>query len=86
LKEKIEELIRKKGIGYITTDNGREVFFHSSALEGMGFGTLRDPDAAEFNMEGKLQRQSVEPEGRSKEAKREGIDKIKTFSIVTANT
>jgi CspA family cold shock protein len=34
--------VTDKGFGFITTANGKDLFFHSSAVEGGGFNDLRE--------------------------------------------
>jgi CspA family cold shock protein len=31
-----------KGFGFINTDNGKDLFFHSSSVQGAGFESLRE--------------------------------------------
>ena len=42
-----------KGFGFITPDggDGKDVFFHSSALQGVDFPSLREGDAVTFDVE-----------------------------------
>jgi len=51
LKGKIKRLIRGRGFGFISAEDGTEVFFHRSALEGMNFDTLEEGDSVEFDLE-----------------------------------
>jgi len=51
LKGKINKLIRERGFGFINVENGNDIFFHCSALEGTDFGTLQEGDSIEFNVE-----------------------------------
>ena len=51
LKGEIKKLLRERGYGFISDEHGSEVFFHSSALEGMGFGALKEGDSVEFDVE-----------------------------------
>lgn len=48
---KIKKLIRDRGFGFIDDTDGREVFFHQSALEGVQFDALNDGQAVEFEVE-----------------------------------
>jgi len=42
-----------RGFGFITPDDGdgKDVFFHANAIEGMHFDELREGDAVTFEME-----------------------------------
>jgi len=44
LEGKIKKIIRERGFGFITTEDGKEVFFHRSALQGIRFDTLKEGD------------------------------------------
>ena len=39
-----------KGFGFITQENGNDVFAHYSAIEGNGFKTLAEGDAVSFDV------------------------------------
>jgi len=39
-----------KGYGFITTEEGTDVFVHYSAIEGDGFRTLNENDDVEFEI------------------------------------
>ena len=39
-----------KGFGFITTENGDDVFVHFSAIQGNGFRTLAEGAAVEFDV------------------------------------
>lgn len=39
-----------KGYGFITADDGTDVFVHHSDIEGEGFKTLDEGDAVEFEI------------------------------------
>lgn len=51
LRGKIKKLIQHRGFGFINAENGTEVFFHSSALQGINFDTLEEGSSVEFNVE-----------------------------------
>jgi len=51
LKGKIKKLIKERGFGFINAEDGKEVFFHRSALEGTDFDTLEEGSSVEFNLE-----------------------------------
>ncbi len=41
----------KKGYGFITADEGKDVFVHHSAIEGSGFKSLQEGDRVSFEIE-----------------------------------
>ena len=51
MKGKIKRLIRGRGFGFISAEDGTEVFFHHSALLDMNFDTLEEGDSVEFDIE-----------------------------------
>ena len=40
-----------KGFGFITTDEGSDIFAHFSAIQGEGFKTLAEGQAVSFDVE-----------------------------------
>lgn len=40
----------EKGFGFITIEDGEDVFVHYSAIQGDGFKTLEEGQAAEFDV------------------------------------
>ena len=40
----------KKGFGFISQDNGDDVFVHQTAIQGEGFRTLAEGDKVEFDV------------------------------------
>ena len=51
MKGKIKRLIRERGFGFISAEDGDEVFFHRSALAGEDFDTLEEGASVEFDLE-----------------------------------
>jgi CspA family cold shock protein len=47
----IKTLRADKGFGFIRGTDGKEVFFHSSAIYGEGIDNLREGDGVEFDVE-----------------------------------
>ena len=48
---KIKKLIRDRGFGFISDTDGKEVFFHQSALVGITFDSLQEGNGVEFDVE-----------------------------------
>ena len=51
MKGKISRIIRGRGFGFIDAEDGQEVFFHRSALEGIDFDALEEGNDVEFDVE-----------------------------------
>jgi CspA family cold shock protein len=51
LKGKISRLIRERGFGFIAVEDGKDVFFHRSALVGGDFDSLEEGTGVEFDPE-----------------------------------
>ena len=47
----VKRLVRERGFGFILGQDGVELFFHRSALQGEGFDTLAEGQAVEFDVE-----------------------------------
>ena len=41
----------QKGYGFITPENGKDVFVHHSAIQGEGYKSLTEGQKVEFNIE-----------------------------------
>ena len=51
MEGKIKRLIRGKGFGFITAQDGTNVFFHRSRLQRISFDTLKEGDRVKFDLE-----------------------------------
>jgi len=51
MQGKIKRIIRERGFGFISAEDGREIFFHRSALEGIDFEALEEGNSVEFEVE-----------------------------------
>ena len=49
-KGRVKWFSDQKGYGFITTDEGEDVFVHYSNVDGDGFKSLDEDDEVEFNM------------------------------------
>ena len=47
----IKRLVRERGFGFILGQDGAELFFHRSALQGEGFDAFTEGQAVEFEVE-----------------------------------
>ena len=50
-KGTIRRLMRNRGYGFITTEDGKDIFFHQTALRGLGFDSLKEGQPLEFEVE-----------------------------------
>jgi len=41
---------QKKGYGFITSEDGKEIFVHFSSIQGEGFKSLREGDEVKFEI------------------------------------
>jgi cold shock protein len=48
---KIKRLVQERGFGFISADDGREIFFHRSGVEGTTFEMLREGQRVSFDVE-----------------------------------
>ena len=48
---KVKRLIQERGFGFIASDDGREIFFHRSGVEGTTFEALREGQRVSFEVE-----------------------------------
>ena len=51
MRGKIKRVIWERKFGFISAENGKEVFFHQSDLEGIDFDALETGNNVEFNVE-----------------------------------
>jgi len=51
LKGTVKWFDPKKGYGFITTENGEDVFVHWSAIQTEGFKTLKENERVEFEIQ-----------------------------------
>ncbi len=50
-KGKVKWFSNQKGYGFITTDSGKDVFVHHSAIQGEGYKSLEENQEVEFEVE-----------------------------------
>ena len=50
MKGQVKWLDRKKGYGFITGENGKEIFVHFSGIAANGFKSLNEGQAVEFEV------------------------------------
>lgn len=49
-KGKVKWFSNQKGYGFITPENGNDVFVHHTAIQGDGYKTLEEGQAVEFEI------------------------------------
>jgi CspA family cold shock protein len=49
-KGKVKWFNSKKGYGFITSEDGKEIFVHFSSIQGEGHKTLREGDEVKFEI------------------------------------
>ncbi|MCX7795045.1 MAG: cold-shock protein [bacterium] len=49
-KGKVKWFNAQKGYGFITRDDGKDVFVHYSAIKGQGYRTLEEEQRVEFDV------------------------------------
>jgi len=47
----VKKIIADRGFGFIRGEDGREVFFHRSGLQGIAFESLREGQVVDFDLE-----------------------------------
>ena len=47
----IKRLMRERGYGFIATEDGKDIFFHRTALRGLRFDSLKEGQSVEFEVE-----------------------------------
>lgn len=50
-KGTIKKVMEGKGYGFIKAEDGRELFFHITGLQGIDFKSLKEGDPVEFEVE-----------------------------------
>jgi len=50
IRGKIKKIL-ERGFGFIAADDGREIFFHMSGLQGVYIKDLKEGDPVEFDVE-----------------------------------
>ncbi|UCB56449.1 MAG: cold-shock protein [Candidatus Omnitrophota bacterium] len=50
-KGKVKWFSNQKGYGFITSESGKDVFVHHSAIEGEGYKTLDEGQEVEFEVQ-----------------------------------
>ena len=51
MKGTVKKIISDRGFGFITAEDGKEVFFHNSACVEVDFDSLQEGDSLDFEVE-----------------------------------
>jgi len=51
MKGTIKKLIKDRGFGFIRAEDGREIFFHRTAVKSTNFESLTEGQSVEFDVE-----------------------------------
>ncbi len=49
-KGKVKRIVRERGFGFISAEDGREIFFHRNELQNVDFDGLMEGDELEFDV------------------------------------
>ena len=49
-KGEVKRIIRERGFGFISAEDGREIFFHRNELQDVDFDALMEGDQLEFEV------------------------------------
>ena len=49
-KGEVKRIIRERGFGFISAEDGREIFFHRNELQDVDFDALMEGDQMEFEV------------------------------------
>ncbi len=49
-KGEVKRIIRERGFGFISAEDGREIFFHRNELQNVDFDALMEGDQLEFDV------------------------------------
>ncbi len=67
-KGTVKRIMRERGFGFISAEDGREIFFHRSELQDVDFDKLMEGDRLEFGVtKGKKGPQAIEIKKGSEE-------------------
>jgi CspA family cold shock protein len=50
-KGTIKRLVADRGFGFIQTEDGKDVFFHQSQLQGVDYSSLKEAQQVEFEID-----------------------------------